>query len=154
MPRHAAARSWVPPRRLRNVRFSQWFARFPRGTAPREEGRPGPRSGPAGAALGGEKAGRRINRFIRLPRFCRPFLCFLAGSVGAALPLRPPSGHAFSSVSPPGSACGSPPLSGRERLPHWSVAHVAIQLITMYFLYLHGILTGSLFTIHMSHDFR
>ncbi len=29
------------------------------------------------------------------------------------------------------SACGSPSRSGRERLPHWSVARVAIQLIVM-----------------------
>ena len=62
-----------PPAKVAKHKVLPTFSRFSRGAAPREEGRRGPRSGPAGAALGGQKAGNHMNRFMWLPRFPKHF---------------------------------------------------------------------------------
>ena len=76
IPRRFRAMRWraqaSPPRRLRPHCFQTLkavFPRFPRGTAPREEGRRGRRQGPAGAALGAGNGGEHVNRFTCSPRF-------------------------------------------------------------------------------------
>eukprot|EP00663_Eupelagonemidae_sp_cell21sb_P008868 gene8868-biopygen7624 len=78
-------------------KIPQGLGRFSRGAAPREEGRRGPPSGPAGPALGDERAGSKVKPSTLLPRFCKSFPCYLARSGGAARPCDLPLGMRFPS---------------------------------------------------------
>ena len=98
--------------------------------------------GAARAALGARRGGpgRRRSRRSDKPvyptaSFLQAFSMLFGWFCRGSPALRPPSGHAFSSVFLPGSACGSPPRSGRERLLHWSVARAATGLIRVIWIF-------------------